>query len=358
MAKQWLKRSQSVSLPAPDRLQREERLRELAPKRRLITAKTVHDLVVQIGQAEEADRDGARGAHRARSGIGGDKFPSMLRTAENILFEVASRERRNGDAALPLLIWDWLQARASERAENLALHPQEPGLDRGRPSQPPKQRCEAMHEFPLDGGLRHVLRNDRFLERPVFLGAFERFDDGLGREPVSQRVTPGLLLSVLGIWAGALERVLAVRLYLAEGRHGRFDSAAASGAAPPLFAALLFGVSSVECGKDSETLGACDLSLATGCGAAFGRVASQSSRAIWIGSIRAVFHHSGSLRARWSSRWCRRQSGTVNSSLTLRPKARFWAKRRWCGSEGWRPQNAAGSGSDVLHILLVPKAPR
>jgi hypothetical protein len=28
----------------------------------------------------------------------------------------------------------------------------------------------------------------------------------------------------------------------------------------------------------------------------------------------------------------------VNSSLTRRPSARFWAKRRWCGSQGRRPQ--------------------
>ena len=28
----------------------------------------------------------------------------------------------------------------------------------------------------------------------------------------------------------------------------------------------------------------------------------------------------------------------MNSSLTLRPRARCWAKRRWCGSEGLRPQ--------------------
>ncbi len=33
---------------------------------------------------------------------------------------------------------------------------------------------------------------------------------------------------------------------------------------------------------------------------------------------------------------------TVNSSLTLRPSARFWAKRRRCGSEGSRPQIRQG----------------
>jgi hypothetical protein len=34
--------------------------------------------------------------------------------------------------------------------------------------------------------------------------------------------------------------------------------------------------------------------------------------------------------------------GTVNSSLTLRPSARGWAKRRWWGSAGVRPQTMQG----------------
>jgi len=37
-----------------------------------------------------------------------------------------------------------------------------------------------------------------------------------------------------------------------------------------------------------------------------------------------------------SSRRCRRQTGRVYSSLTLRPRARGWAKRRWCASLGVR----------------------
>src|SRR6266516_3234297 len=57
--------------------------------------------------------------------------------------------------------------------------------------------------------------------------------------------------------------------------HGAFDLAAASRAARPLVAALAFGVSSAGSGKVDETLGAGDLSPVT----AFGRVASQSSRA-------------------------------------------------------------------------------
>src|SRR5262245_45576801 len=129
------------------------------------------------------------------------------------------------------------------------------------------------------------------LEGPVLLGVFKGLEDGLGREPVPEGVPPGLPLSGFGLRACALESVVAARLDLPEGRHGRFDSAAA----------LPFAISSVESGKAGETLGVAT-SLRTGCGSGFGRVASQSSRAIRIGSIRAVFHHAGSLRERWSSR--------------------------------------------------------
>src|SRR6266700_5144849 len=47
-----------------------------------------------------------------------------------------------------------------------------------------------------------------------------------------------------------------------------------------------------------------------------------------------------------------RQSGTVNSSLTLRPSARAWAKRRWWGSQGRRPQNRQGREATNLRCAL------
>jgi hypothetical protein len=37
-------------------------------------------------------------------------------------------------------------------------------------------------------------------------------------------------------------------------------------------------------------------------------------------------HHAASLPQRWTSRWCPRHSGTVNSSLTFRPRARLCMK--------------------------------
>ena len=68
----------------------------------------------------------------------------------------------------------------------------------------------------------------------------------------------------------------------------------------------------------------------------------QSSLATLSASMFFLSHHVFSSPAWWSSRWCPRQSGTVNSSLTLSPIARGCAKRRWCGSEGCRPQTRQG----------------
>jgi hypothetical protein len=49
-----------ANLSALERLKREERLGELSPERCLIPAEPVHDVVIEIGQAQEADRDIAR----------------------------------------------------------------------------------------------------------------------------------------------------------------------------------------------------------------------------------------------------------------------------------------------------------
>jgi hypothetical protein len=59
-----------------------------------------------------------------------------------------------------------------------------------------------------------------------------------------------------------------------------------------------------------------------------GCVFSHSARAVVVGSIPAFSHQAASSAERWTSRWCPRQSGIVNSSLTLRPSARDCANRR------------------------------
>src|SRR5215468_593606 len=48
------------------------------------------------------------------------------------------------------------------------------------------------------------------------------------------------------------------------------------------------------------------LQLGSGC------VLSQKTRAAALGSIPILFHHAASSPQRWTSRWCPRQSGTVN----------------------------------------------
>jgi hypothetical protein len=73
-----------------------------------------------------------------------------------------------------------------------------------------------------------------------------------------------------------------------------------------------------------------------------GCVSSQRERAITVGSTPAFLHHAASSPQRWTSRWCPRHNGTVNSSLTLRPRARLCAKRRWWASAGRRPQIRQG----------------
>src|SRR6516164_7741732 len=74
-----------------------------------------------------------------------------------------------------------------------------------------------------------------------------------------------------------------------------------------------------------------------------GCVFNQSTRAAAVGSIPAFFHQLASSPQRWTSRWCPRHSGTVNSSLTLRPIVIDWAKRRWWASGGLRPQTRQAS---------------
>ena len=59
-----------------------------------------------------------------------------------------------------------------------------------------------------------------------------------------------------------------------------------------------------------------------------GWVSSQSARAAASGSIPIFCHHDDSSPQRWTSRWCVRHIGTVNSSLVLRPSARDCAKCR------------------------------
>jgi hypothetical protein len=72
----------------------------------------------------------------------------------------------------------------------------------------------------------------------------------------------------------------------------------------------------------------------------------------------ASLHHTTSSPQRWPSRWCPRQSGTVNSSLTLRPRARLWVKSQVVGIRWESPANRATVLGDRPDVLLVPDPPR
>jgi hypothetical protein len=69
-------------------------------------------------------------------------------------------------------------------------------------------------DFLLDRRLRQVLRDESLPGSSVIVGIFLGLDDGLGREAVPKGIASGLLRSVCGLWAGALECVPAVRLDL------------------------------------------------------------------------------------------------------------------------------------------------
>ena len=79
-----------------------------------------------------------------------------------------------------------------------------------------------------------------------------------------------------------------------------------------------------------------------------GCVSSHSARAVMLGSMPAFFHQTASSPQRCTSRWCPRQRGTTNSSLTLRPSADDWANRQVVRSAGRRPQTRQGSLATAL----------
>src|SRR5207248_1223169 len=74
-----------ISVPTLQRLERKEGLGELSPERRLIAAEPVHDVVVEIGQAQEADREVTRWIRRAGRNARSLKLLLAGCSGENIL---------------------------------------------------------------------------------------------------------------------------------------------------------------------------------------------------------------------------------------------------------------------------------
>ena len=84
-----------------------------------------------------------------------------------------------------------------------------------------------------------------------------------------------------------------------------------------------------------------------------GCVSNHSARAGTVGSMPAFRHHAASSPQRWTSRWCPRHNGTVNSSLTLRPKRAALGKSQMVGFAGSSTTNQArmlGDRSDVIPV--------
>src|SRR5260370_30302700 len=181
--------------------------------------------MVEIGKHEEADRDGAR-----RVGRGADlrvRHMGGLCIGQGALAVIGE-----GYSTLPLPGLERLLAAAPEGLEDLPLHPQQPGFDRGRPTKSPEEGSQPPDELLLDRGLGEVLRENRRFEFPVLLEIFKGFDNGFGREPVAESIP-----AVCAPGTGALERVAAVRLDLPERSHGASDSTAAPWEAGPFSAA-------------------------------------------------------------------------------------------------------------------------
>jgi hypothetical protein len=122
-------------------------------------------------------------------------------------------------------------------------------------------------------------------------------------------------------------------------------------AARPALAGVPFGLSSAEAGKAAPTFGAGPDASMVVCGATFGRVASQSSRAILIGSIRAVFHQSGNRKLHRPP--SRRQTGPVESEPSM---PGFWC----CADDCAEVRHEAGRAprrrlrASLRHLFAEP----
>ena len=107
----------------------------------------------------------------------------------------------------------------------------------------------------------------------------------------------------------------------------------------------------------TQAIGSCCASLpgfgASGAARA-GCDCAQSADAVSIGSTLTCCHQTRSSPHRCSSRRWVRQSGTANSSLTLRPRARPCANLRWCASDGRRPQLRHGCAHELYMISVAP----
>ncbi len=106
-----------------------------------------------------------------------------------------------------------------ERVQLSGLDFEEAGFHGRGAAQPPQQTGEAQYQFPLDGRLRVIVRDDGGLEGSVIIGIFQRTDNGLGGQAMTDGIAAGALLAVLATGTGASSGVAAIGLDLLERGH-------------------------------------------------------------------------------------------------------------------------------------------
>src|SRR5262245_2428358 len=221
----------------------------------------------------------------------------------------------------------------------LGLDLQEIGLNGSRAADAPQQGRKPEHELALDGCSGIVVRDDGCFECLVVFNVFERGNDGLRRQSMSDCVLPRPPFAVFGFRTGAAQRIASIGLDLSKRSHPRVSLSGFSETEPPASApASRPAPARSGAGMSAVCAAACVMRCAIEVSSSSDRVCCQSLSAIGSGSMLSLRHHAASSPERWSSRWWTRQTGMMNSSLTLRPSVRGCVKVRWCGSDGTRPQ--------------------
>ncbi len=130
---------------------------------RLVSAQPIDEFVVQICQTQEAHCNIARGDNLRGLAV---KFQTLggWRVEDSPSAAISGAS----GSLLPRL--NHFLPAAPEGLQDLALHSQQPGLDRCRPAKRSKKGGEAVDELLLDRCLRQILRDDCCLEGPILLG--------------------------------------------------------------------------------------------------------------------------------------------------------------------------------------------
>ena len=118
----------------------------------------------------------------------------------------------------------WLQQQAAGAGSlfhhRLGDRPQSSCFHGCGAAEAPQRTGQTEDHFPLDGGLRIVIGDDRGLEGLVVLGILQRADHGLGGQAVADGIAAGALLAFLRGRSGTFAGIAAIGLPLAEGGHG------------------------------------------------------------------------------------------------------------------------------------------